>query len=83
MQQNSILEVLSQRIPPNPNQSCPFISTRFDISCSRLLSITKEEEKDDDQGITQVQQQQHRENFQDDYDKSDRFTDTYHENFRD
>ncbi|MFL6347774.1 MAG: hypothetical protein ACJ72X_05725, partial [Nitrososphaeraceae archaeon] len=39
------------RIPPNPHQSCPFISTRFDISSSRLLSITKEAE-----GLVTLQQ---------------------------
>jgi hypothetical protein len=47
MQQNPILEVLAQRIPPIPHQSCPFISTRFDISSSRLLSTTKEEEQEE------------------------------------
>ena len=31
--------------PPKPHQSCPFISTRFDISYSRLLSIAKEQEE--------------------------------------
>ena len=30
------------RIPPNPHQSCPFISTRHDIHVPELLSITKE-----------------------------------------
>jgi hypothetical protein len=46
MQQNSILGVLAQRIPPNPHQSCPFISTQSNISCNRLLSITKEQEQE-------------------------------------
>jgi hypothetical protein len=43
---SSILELLLVREPPNPHQSCPFISTRFVMSCSRLLSITKEKGQD-------------------------------------
>jgi hypothetical protein len=44
---SSVLELLLVREPPNPHQSCPFISTRFDISYSRLLSITKEEQQEE------------------------------------
>ena len=41
-------------IPPNPNQSCPFITTRFDIIGreGKLVSITNEEERDQ-KGVTQ------------------------------
>jgi hypothetical protein len=44
---SSVLELLLVQEPPNPHQSCPFISTRFDISYSRLLSITKEEQQEE------------------------------------
>ena len=40
------LHALVYCIPPNPHQSCPFISTRFDISSSRFLSVTKEEQQE-------------------------------------
>jgi hypothetical protein len=41
-------------IPPTPNQSCPFITIRFDIIGRevKLVSITNEEERDQ-KGVTQ------------------------------
>jgi hypothetical protein len=53
-QHKSGLHTLVYCIPPNPNQSCPFITTRFDIIGRevKLLSITNEEERDQ-KGVTQ------------------------------